>query len=338
MKRKLALVTFCLALSLSIALSVGHASAAEKLDKVRFTYAPLSASGFLWFIAKEAGYFEKNRLDVDMYFEGASPIMVQSILAGENQLAGGLGPTAVTNVLQGGDVIPVACITHTFTTPMYVQPSIAGLEQLRGKKVGVSRLGAVSHLTADSILRRARVGDVTIIQTGGIPESMAALMTGNVDGAMVNPPNNIILREKGFREIVGAKQLKELNLRFPEDGVMAKRAWAEEDSDVVKRFVKSLAEALKRMHDDKDFAIKTLGKFTKVSDGKSLEESYRWGIDSFFKDFKTPPEAMRLMVDQLVSSRMIDPVLAQKTPLTAYYENRYVEELEKEGFFKKLWQ
>jgi ABC-type nitrate/sulfonate/bicarbonate transport system substrate-binding protein len=335
MRKRLSL---CLVLGLLISFAPRTANAAEKLDKVRFTYAPLSASGFLWFIAKDAGYFEKNRLDVDMYFEGASPIMVQSILAGENQLAGGLGPTVVTNVLQGGDVIPVACITHTFTTPMYVQPSITSLQQLRGKKVGVSRIGAVSHLTADSILRRARVGDVTIIQTGGIPESMAAIMTGNVDGAMVNPPNNIILREKGFREIVGAKQLKEMNLRFPENGVMAKRTWAEKNSDVVKRFIKSIAEGLKRMHDDKDFAIKTLGKYTKVTDAKSLEESYRWGIDSFFKDFKTPADGIRLMVDQLASSRMIDANLAQKTPLTAYYENRYVEELEREGFFKKLWQ
>lgn len=330
--------SFHLTIALLILSMTQTASAAEKLDKIRFTYAPLSASGFLWFIAKDAGYFEKNRLDVDMYFEGASPIMVQSILAGENQLAGGLGPTVVTNVLQGGDVIPVACITHTFTTPMYVQPSITSLQQLRGKKVAVSRIGAVSHLTADSILRRARVGDVTIIQTGGIPESMAAIMTGNVDGAMVNPPNNIILREKGFREIVGAKQLKEMNLRFPENGVMAKRTWAEKNSDVVKKFIKSIAEGLKRMHDDKDFAIKTLGKYTKVTDTKSLEESYRWGIDSFFKDFKTQPDGIRLMVDQLASSRMIDANLAQKTPLTAYYENRYVEELEREGFFKKLWQ
>jgi ABC-type nitrate/sulfonate/bicarbonate transport system substrate-binding protein len=339
MKRIHNYAAMCLALVLIISPGVQRTTtAAEKLDKVRFTYAPLSASGFLWFIAKDAGLFEKNRLDVDMYFEGASPIMVQSILAGENQLAGGLGPTVVTNVLQGGDVIPVACITHTFTTPMYVQPSITSLQQLRGKKVGVSRLGAVSHLTADSILRRARVGDVTIIQTGGIPESMAAVMTGNVDGAMVNPPNNIILREKGFRELVGAKQLKEMNLRFPENGVMAKRSWAEKNSDAVKRFIKSLAEALKRMHDDKDFAMKSLGKYTKVTDAKILEESYRFGIDSFFKDFKTPVDGIRLMVDQLASSRMIDPALAQKTPLTAYYENRYVEELEKEGFFKKLWQ
>lgn len=316
----------------------GESTGAEKLDKVRFPYSPLSASGLLWFIAKDAGYFERNRLDVEMYFEGASPVMVQSILAGETQLAGGLGPAVVNNVLRGGDVIAVACITPTFTTPMYVQPSITGLQQLRGKKVGVSRLGAVSHLTADSILRRARVGDVTILQTGGIPESMAALMTGNVDGAMVNPPNNIILREKGFREVVGGAQLKELNLRFPENGVMAKRSWAEKNSDAVKRFIKSIAEGLKRMHEDKDFAVRTLSKYTKVTDARSLDESYRWGLDSFYKDFKTPPDAVSLMVDQLASSRMIDPNLAHKTPLTAYYENRYVEELEKEGFFKKLWQ
>jgi len=329
-------------IGLSIVLGVLHiapvSNAAEKLDKVRFTYAPLSASGFLWFVAKDAGYFEKNRLDVEMYFEGASPIMVQSLLAGENQLAGGLGPTVVTNVLQSGDVIAVACIVHTFTTPMYVQPSITSLQQLRGKKVGVSRIGAVSHLTADSILRRARVGDVTIIQTGGIPESMAAMMTGNVDGAMVNPPNNIILREKGYREIVGAQQLKEMNLRFPENGLMAKRTWAERNSDVVKRFIKSIAEGLRRLHDDKEFAIKTLSKYTKVTDAKSLDESYRWAMESFFKDFKTPPDALQMMIDQLASSRLVDPNLAQKTRLKAFYENRYVEELENEGFFKKLWQ
>jgi NitT/TauT family transport system substrate-binding protein len=332
------LATLLLSLGLFVPLYAQSLAAAEKLDKIRFTYAPLSASGLLWFIAKDAGYFEKYRLDVEMFFEGASPIMVQSILAGDNQLAGMGGPAVVTNVLKGGEVIQIAAITHTFTTPMYVQPSITDLQQLRGKKIGVSRLGAVSHLTADSILRRARVGDVTIIQTGGIPESMAALMSGNVDGAMVNPPNNIIVREKGFRELVGSKQLKEMNLRFVENGVVAKRDYAEKNSDKVKRFLKSIAEGMKRLHDDKEFSMRSLSKYTRVTDAKILEESYRFGLDSFFKDFKTPPDGIQLMVDQLASSRMIDPNLAQKTLLKTYYENRYVEELEREGFFKKLWQ
>jgi len=48
-------------------------------------------------------------------------------------------------------------------------------------------------------------------------------------------------------------------------------------------------------------------------------------------------DGLQLMVDQLVTSKMIDPSAAQKTPLSAYYDNRYVEELGKEGFFKKLW-
>ncbi|HLN86934.1 MAG TPA: ABC transporter substrate-binding protein [Candidatus Limnocylindrales bacterium] len=106
MRKKL--FALCFVLALSISPSHRSTCAAEKLDKLRFSYAPLSANGFLWFIAKDAGFFEKKRLDVDMYFEGASPIMVQSILAGENQLAGMGGPAVVTNVLQGGDVIQVA--------------------------------------------------------------------------------------------------------------------------------------------------------------------------------------------------------------------------------------
>ena len=114
MKRLQAIASFCLALGLFTVVGSRQPSiAAEKPDKVRFTYAPLSASGFLWFIAKDAGYFEKYRLDVDMYFEGASPIMVQSILAGENQLAGGAGPAVVTNVIQGGDVITVG-LHHSY--------------------------------------------------------------------------------------------------------------------------------------------------------------------------------------------------------------------------------
>jgi hypothetical protein len=73
-------------------------------------------------------------------------------------------------------------------------------------------LWAVSHFTALAIFQRAKVSDVTIIQTGGIPESMAALSSGNVAGAMVTPPQSVLLKEKGFRELVGIKQLERMNV------------------------------------------------------------------------------------------------------------------------------
>jgi hypothetical protein len=95
--------------------------------------------------------------------------------------------------------------------------------------------------------------------------------------------------------------------------------------------------AMRKIHDDKELAMKVLGKYTKIADQKLLEESYRYAIDAFAKDIRVPPDGLQLMVDQLIASKMIDPSAAQKTPLSAYYDNRYIEELDKEGFFKKLW-
>jgi len=221
---------------------------------------------------------------------------------------------------------------------MYVQPSIQELSQLKGKKVGVSRFGSVSHLTAQAVLQRAGVTDVTIIQTGGVPESTAALMSGNVAGAMVPPPQSVLLREQGFRELVGISQLKAMNIRFVENGIGVRRAYAEKNPEIVKRFMRAAFEGMKRMFEDKEFATKVLAKYTKIDDPKMLEESYRVSTEAFAKDPRVPPEAMAAIVDQLVSLKQIDAEAAKKMPVSAYYDNRYIEELEKEGFFKKLWQ
>ena len=264
----------------------------ERKTKSDFLTLPSHGAGCSWFIAKDVRLFEKYGLDVDIFFEGASPLIVQAMLAGEVQFGGLGGPTVITNVLKGGDVIQIAVVTPTFTVPLYAQPTITQVAQLRGKKVGVSRIGAVSHLTALSIFERAKVSDITILQTGGISESMAALSSGNVDGAMVNPPQSALLKEKGFRELVGIKQLREMNLRFVENGMVTRRPYAEKNPDIVKRFIKAIAESLKKLHDDKELAMKILAKYTKITDRKLLEESYRYAIDGFSKDFRVPRDAL----------------------------------------------
>jgi len=308
------------------------------LDKIKFPYSPISYHSLPFLVAYEAKLFEKHGLAVDPIFAGASSLIVQSMLAGEAELAGMAGPAVISNVLRGGDVIQVAALVKSFSVPLYVQPSITQIGQLSGKTVGVTRFGSVSHFTAKAILDRSNVSDAIIVQTGGYPESMTALSTNAIAGAMIPAPQSVVLREKGFRELVSIKQIRDMNIRFIEQGIVARRGYAEKNPDIVKRFISAVYDGLKKIHDDKALALKVLAKFTKITRQNMLEESYQAGIDAFAKDPRIPPEVFKDLADQLVSLKLIDGGAAQKTPLTAYYENRYVDELEKAGFFKRLWQ
>lgn len=308
------------------------------LDKIKFPYSPISYHSLPWLVAYEGKLFQKHGLEVDPVFAGASSLIVQSMLAGEANLAGMAGPAVISNVLKGGDVIQVAALVKSFSVPLYVQPSITKVSQLSGKRIGVTRFGSVSHFTAKAVLDRSNVNDAVVIQTGGYPESMTALSTNAIAGAMIPAPQSVVLREKGFRELVSIKQIRDMNIRFIEQGIVAQRTFAERNSDIVKRFIEAVCEGLKKIHDDKVFATKVLGKYTKVTRQDMLDESYQATIDAFATDPRVPSDVFKDLAEQLVGLKLIDPVAAQKTPLSAYYDNRYVDELEKSGFFKRLWQ
>jgi NitT/TauT family transport system substrate-binding protein len=311
-----------------------HAGSAP--DKIKLPYSPISWNSLPWWMAKDAGHFDKNGLDVDLFYEGASSAIVQAMLAGEANFAGLAGPAVISNVINGGDVIQIAAVVKTFTVPMYAQSSVKEVAQLKGQKVAVSRFGSISHIAALNIFQKSGVSGATIIQSGGTPESAAALMSGAVAAAMVPPPQSLMLREKGFRELVSVKQFREWNIPVVENGVAARRGFIDKNPNV-KRFIRAVFEAIHTIYTNKELAMKTLAKYTKVNDEKILEESYRFSIDAMSKEGFMPPEAFTALVDQLVIQKSIDEAASKKLPITAYFDNRVVNELEKEGFFKKLW-
>ncbi len=244
-------------------------------DKVKLPYSPIGWESLPWYVGKEGGYYEKYGVDADLFFQGASSEIIQAMLAGDAQFAGIGGPAILSNVIAGGDVIQIAALVKTFTIPLYSQPSIKTLADLKGQKVGVSRFGSVTHITALSVLQRAGLlKDVTIVQTGGVSESAAAIMSGAVAAATVLPPQSLMLKDKGFRELVGLKELRDLNIPFVENGLAVRRSFANKNPDLVKRFLRASLEGLKRVFDDKSFSMKVLGQYTKTADPKVLEDSY----------------------------------------------------------------
>jgi ABC-type nitrate/sulfonate/bicarbonate transport system substrate-binding protein len=325
-----------LAICLVLLLDASSLSA-QGLKKVPLPFSPIGLNCLPWFVAKEARLYEKHGIDVDPVFIGASSVLIQSMLSGAADMAGAGGPSIISNVLQGGNIIHVTAMVPRFTQSIMVKQEIKRPEDMSGKKLGVSRLGTVTHFALQTALDGYGVKGVTILQMGGQPEAVAGLMRGSVDGAVFSPPYNFQLKKQGYNEIASPKDLQKFTA-FITNGIVARRSVVEKDKDAVIRLIKSTAEAIKVISVDREFTKKVMAKWMPMKDAELLEQVYRFATENFAREGAVPEEALRAMVKQMVQSSLIDAKAAASTPLTAYYDNRYVEEVKRSGFFDQLWQ
>src|SRR5919106_4437314 len=156
------------------ALALSPSSAVPGATKVSFPYTPISAASLPWWMAKEARYYEKHGLDVDMIYVGASPVIIQAMLGGQAGVGAGCGPPLVTNVLQGGDIVQVATTIPYAIQSLIVKSDIKTPADLVGKKIGISRLGAIPHYTLQAVLKLYNVQGVNIVQTGTTTQAITS--------------------------------------------------------------------------------------------------------------------------------------------------------------------
>ncbi|HEY2918795.1 MAG TPA: ABC transporter substrate-binding protein [Candidatus Binatia bacterium] len=309
----------------------------QALKKVPFPFSPIGINCLPWFVAKDARIFEKHGIDFDPVFIGASSALFNAMLSGAADLAGSGGPAVISNILKGGDIIHITAMVPRFTQSIMVKAEIKKPEDMAGKKIGVSRLGTVTHFALQTALDGYGVKNVTILQMGGQPEAFAGLSRGSVDGAVFSPPYNFQLKKQGYLELVSPGDLAKLT-EFITNGIVARRSVAEKDKDTVIKTIKGTAEAIKIIQTDKEFTKKVMNKWMPMKDPDLVEQSYRFATENFAKEGFIPEAALRGMVKQMVQSNLADAKMASATPLTAYYDNRYVDEVKRSGFFDQLWR
>jgi NitT/TauT family transport system substrate-binding protein len=325
-------------LTLSFILILSFAAWSQHLPKIPFPYGPMGLNSMPWIVAKESNLFAKNGLDVDTIFVGVSTVMVQSMLSGSANVAGLGGPAVISNVLRGGDIIQVAATVPYFTQSLMVRPQITEVGGLRGKRVGITRFGAVTDLALRALLERNNIKDVTILQMGGLAETMAGLSKGSVDGSMVSPPHNFTLLKQGFRELVSPKDLRKLGIGFLTNGLAARRSFAAGNREVVVRMIKATAEGTKQMIANESLTKKLISKYLHIDDPELLHQSYLYVVENFAREPYVPSGAMQWMAQQLAQMNLVDAKALQNTPTSAFFDNSYVEEVKQSGFFESLWR
>ena len=310
----------------------------QELTKIAFPYGPLGLNSMPWVIAKEARLFEKNGLDVDMVYVGASAVIVQSMLSGSSNVAGFGGPAVVTNVLRGGDIIQVAAMAPYFTQSLFVRPEIRDLRSIQGKKIGITRFGSVTDFALRTIIERHNLKEVNILQMGGFPEAVAGLSRGAIDGALFSPPHNFRMLKEGFRELVSQKDLRGWGSGFLTQGIVARKSYASGHRDVIVRLIKSTVEATRHAIANEESTKRSIAKYLGISDGEVLRQSYSYVTETFVREPFVPESTMQAMVQRMVQVNMIDAKSAQNTPTSAYFDNSYVAELKKSGVLDNIWK
>ncbi|HKY08204.1 MAG TPA: ABC transporter substrate-binding protein, partial [Candidatus Binatia bacterium] len=278
------------------ALSVGVcAQAAEKgLTKLTVGYTPISGAALPFFIAVEEKLFQKYGLEVSPVFMGGSPLINSAILAGEFPIGYTAGGAVISSRLAGSDLIAIASPLSVLTIDAWAKPEIKSVHDIRGKRIGVTRIGASTYFAALSMLDSAGIkhNEVTFIQNGGVGESLAALIGGRVDASLIGYPFGLRAKAAGF-PLLFRPMDSEYGL-FPTAVIAARESWLKDPRNrkVAAGFLRALNEGLQLTRENVNAVKRSLRKYTRVDDEALLQGSFEYFKDAFPKTLRTPEKAM----------------------------------------------
>ena len=138
----------------------------------------LPAQSYLDSAAQDGGFYKKHGLDVELIFVPSSTTAVSSMIAGDIQIGNNSGGTVASAVVSGANLVLTGCYINTLPYELVVHESIKSADDLRGKSIGISRVGSASDSAARVLVKGLGlepVKDVPILQVGGTAERAAAL-------------------------------------------------------------------------------------------------------------------------------------------------------------------
>ncbi len=311
----------------------GPAYAQSPLERINAIYVSIAGDHAGIYTAQEAGLFRKHGLDVNSSYIAGAAQVIQTMMAGENQIATAGGSGVVDAGFGGADLVMVAGMVNIPAFYIVVQPEIKSIQDLRGQPVGITRFGSSTDFTMRYILRKAGLEpekDVPLIQMGGQPELAAAIETRRIFAAPMTPPALLKTLKAGGKILIPPKTI---GVKFPHVGIVVRKSFLAARRQTVKNFIAGYSEGIAMLYRDKEGSKKAFVRFLRSDDPEVLEASWQFGVDVIERIPYPDPEMFKVVLEERARSR---PEAAKAKP-EQFMDDNLVRELEKEGFFKKIY-
>ena len=307
--------------------------AAEGLQKLRVAYAAITAAFSIPWIAKEAGIFQRRGLDVELVYIASGSRAIQTLVGGSIDVAAIGGPAGVDARLAGADTVYIAIPVNKVLVFTVADPQIQRVEELRAKSIGVTRIGTVTDFFTRVFLRQNGLvpdRDVMIRQMGGLPEIVAGLKAGQIQGGTFGFPAVLHAKSAGFHVLV---DYNAQGFRYPLSSVVVTEKLLRTRESAVRAFLEALIEGVHRFKTDPNFAMNVIGKYTATSDRVMLEETQRVYAPALERIPYPNIEDMKLGITQVAET---NPRAKGADPKD-FVNSRLLREIEASGFVKRLY-
>jgi len=287
-----------------------------------------------WYIAKEQQFFKKYGVDAELIYIPSSTTTISAVVAGSVAVGNISGGATANAAVGGASVVAVGCFINTLPYELIVQESIRLAQQLKGKSVGISRVGSSSDVAARVLLKELKLEpdkDVAILQVGGSTERAAAFRTGRI-AAFPSPPGTIHLAQGMPHRVLISTADFPKGFPFPYVCPTTSKAYLKNNRDTLKRLLMALIEATHFYKTRKEESKKIFAKYSRQNNEAYLESAYQ----SSNKLFEQIP-----LVNREGMEMQLKEALARKTSSSLkvddIVDDSLVIELEKEGFISRIY-
>ena len=282
---------------------------------------------------KDLGLLAKYGLSGDVVMVPGSTRGLQALVAGSVHFAQVDAVTTINAIQKGADLVMISGSLNTFPFSFVAQKEIRKPEDLAGKKIGIVGFGGANELAVVLALKEWNVPrqSVTIIQSGSAANRLVALSAKALDATVLAHPELGEAVRMGMNVLAHMSDMK--TAVFPMNVIVVRRSFLEKNRDTVKRFQQAYAEGTYQFMQNKDKGLAVLAKRLQQKNPKALEETYQYFASSFAFPTQVSQQGLRNTLEMIAQRT---PGAKADTDLRKYLDESTLDELEKEGFFKRL--
>jgi ABC-type nitrate/sulfonate/bicarbonate transport system substrate-binding protein len=332
MKTRSAILSVSLTACL-LALPLPLLSQGRPLKKIHVGVPAVSMGNMIIFFAKEAKLFEKHGLDAEVVVMQGSGIASRALVGGSVAISPIATPTVMNAVLAGADMVILAHTMPGVVQSLMVRPDIKRAEDLKGKTVGVTTFGSLTDFLVRHLAKIKGLNpdkDFALLQIGADNERLIALKQGKIQGATLSHPAFILAERSGFVQLWDF--FKEVD--YPWSEIATRRLLIQQDRDLVMRYMRAHLEGIALFKKDPALGKRVIKKMLRLDDDQLAQQS--WELFAQHRLAAPYPniKGMKTSYEYVALTRAD----VWKHKPEEFVDASFVEELDKSGFIKKLYE